>query len=219
MTTQRQMEMVYVAQQEVIALLRHDRDDDLALRLERCMVARRQRYFGDGWPWTCRSAACVWCRRPMIRAWWKGVCDWSAEASESSLAIIRLEPSSAWPDAVRRLRRGLRDVRDRTARQRRAWRDLTFAGMAGADRTAWIMIAHDGVDQDEVQDALRRRWPRVVVKGLAAQEVPQHAVTVEDAVQLGRCRRGIEPLRIVIMPQRAALPAPPSIIKPMPVLV
>ena len=27
------------------------------------------------------------------------------------------------------------------------------------------------------------------------------AVTTEDAADLGRCRRGIEPLRVVVMPQ------------------
>jgi hypothetical protein len=47
---------------------------------------------------------------------------------------------------------------------------------------------------------LCRRWPDVVVKGLE-QEEPAVAMTAEDAADLGRCRRGVEPLRIVVMPQ------------------
>jgi hypothetical protein len=43
-------------------------------------------------------------------------------------------------DAVRRLRRGLRDVRDRMACRGRQLRDVSFAGMAGGDRVALVMI-------------------------------------------------------------------------------
>jgi hypothetical protein len=46
----------------------------------------------------------------------------------------------------------------------------------------------------------RRRWPNAVVRELQ-QEVPSVAMTAEDAADLGRCRCGIEPLRVVIMPQ------------------
>ena len=113
------MAMAYAAQQQVIAALYLIGEVDLADRLERCMTARRERRGGDGWPFTCRSAACVWCRRPMIRSWWNGMCQWSAEAT-SSLAIIPLHSSAGLPDAVRRLRRGLRDVRDRMARRRQS---------------------------------------------------------------------------------------------------
>jgi hypothetical protein len=60
--------------------------------------------------------------------------------------------------------------------------------------------------------------PEVVVKGLE-QEVPTWAMTAEDAAALGRCRRGVEPLRIVVMPQydRQTITAP--VVEPMPVLV
>ena len=30
----------------------------LAGRLQRCMSARQMRHYGDGWPFSCRSAAC-----------------------------------------------------------------------------------------------------------------------------------------------------------------
>ena len=82
------MEMAYVAQQEVITALHEIGDHDLAARLERCMNARRERHYGDGWPFSCRSAACVWCRRAMIRGWWAGFTYWSEAATASSLAII-----------------------------------------------------------------------------------------------------------------------------------
>jgi hypothetical protein len=110
MTTNRQMAMMHTAQQQVIVALRGLDETDLVDRLKRCMTARRERRGGDGRPFTCRSAACVWCRRPIIRGWWFGMCGWSA-ATSSSLAVIPVHPSADPPDAVRRLRRGLRDVR------------------------------------------------------------------------------------------------------------
>src|ERR1700733_10230719 len=103
--------------------------------------------------------------RPMIRSWWNGMCQWTAAAT-TSLAIIPLHSSAGLPDAVRRLRRGLRDVRDRMARRNRRWREVCCAGMASGDGTALVMVTHDGVGRHEVEDVLRRRWPEVVVKGL-----------------------------------------------------
>ena len=141
------MAMMYAAQQEVIVALRRIGEPDLADRLERCMTARRERRGGDGWPFTCRSAACVWCRRPMIRSWWNGMCRMDGRRATSSLAIIPINSSAGLPDAVRRLRRGLRDVRDRMARRRRRWRDVCFAGMAGGDDTALVLISHEGMDR------------------------------------------------------------------------
>ena len=68
-----------------------------------------------------------------------------------------------------------------------------------------------------VEAVLRRRWPEVMVKGLE-QEVPTWAMTAEDAADLGRCRRGIEPMRIVVMPQHDRQIVAPTI-EAMPVLV
>ena len=217
MTTAHQMAMTYTAQQQVIAALCGIDEPDLAARLEHCMTARRERRGGDGWPFTCRSAACVWCRAPMVRSWWNGMCRWSAEATKWSLAIIPLHSSAGLPDAVRRLRRGLRDVRDRMARCRRLWRDVCFAGMVGGDGKALVMVTHEGVDRHEIEDVLRRRWPDAVVKSLE-QEEPTVAMTAEDAADLGQCRRGIEPMRVVIMPQDYRQIAAPAV-EPMPVVV
>jgi hypothetical protein len=212
------MALMYAAQEAAIVALLSIGEVDLADRLERCAAERRARHNGDCWPYSCRSAACVWCRRAMIRGWWNGMCHWSAEAATSSLAIIPMHSSAGLPDAVRRLRRGLRDVRDKIARHRRSWRDLSFAGMAGGDGTALVMVTHDGVDRREVLDVLRRRWLNAVVKELE-QEQPAVAMLAGDAAALGECRRGVEPLRIVIMPQhdRQRITAP--VIEPMPVVV
>jgi hypothetical protein len=200
MTTDHQMATMYAAQQEVIVALAEVGEHDLADRLERCMTARHERRGGDGWPYSCRSVACVWCRRPMIRSWWAGMCQWSAEAATSSLATIPVQSPSGLRDAVRLLRRGLRDVRDRRARQSRRWHGVSFAGMAGGDHTAMVMITHDGVDRSEVVDVLRRRWPDLVLKSLE-HEAQAWAMTAEDAADLGRGHRGVESLRIVVMPQ------------------
>jgi hypothetical protein len=216
MTTDHQMAMMYAAQQEVIAVLYVIGESELADRLERCISARRERHHGDGWPYSCRSAACVWCRRPMIQSWWCGMCEWSA-ATTSSLAVMRIDSSTGLPDAVRRLRRGLRDVRDRMVRRRRSWRDVCCTGMAGGDHTALVMITHQGIDRREVEDVLRRRWPDFVMKSLENEE-PDAAMVAEDAADLGRCRRGVEPLRIVVMPQQDRQVVLP-VIEPMPVIV
>ena len=58
------------------------------------MTARRERRGGDGWPFTCRSAACVWCRRPMIRV----MVEWHVPMVSSS----NVEPCHH-PAAIRRL--------------------------------------------------------------------------------------------------------------------
>jgi hypothetical protein len=220
MTTQREMEMAYAAQQEIIATLYEIDDPDLASRLQRCMTARRDRRYGDGWPYSCRSSACVWCRRAMIRGWWEGICYWSETATTSSLAVIPALFSAGLPDAARRLRRGLRDVRDRTARRWRAWRHVGFAGMVGSDHRALIIISHHGIDRRAVLDLLRPRWPDVVVKSLEHEE-PTWAMRAEDAADLGRHRRGVEPLRIMVMPQKVqrVTVAPAPVIEPMPVVI
>jgi hypothetical protein len=69
-----------------------------------------------------------------------------------------------------------------------------------------------------VQAVLRRRWRDLVVKTLE-QEAPAVTMSPADAAALGCCRRGIEPLRIVVMPQHATPPVVTPMIEPMPVLV
>ena len=90
--------------------------------------------------------------------------------------------------------------------------------MAGGDHTALVMISHDGVDRPEVLDVLRPRWPDIVVKDLETEE-PTVAMSAHDAADLGRCRRGVEPLRVVILPQQDRSMVMVPVIEPMPVLV
>jgi hypothetical protein len=174
MTTQREMELSYTAQQAVIISLLSTDEPDLPARLDRCVMARRFRHYGDGWPFSCRSAACVWCRRAMIRGWWTGMQDWSAVGA-ASLVIVPL-CSPAWiQHPVRRLRRSLRDVRDRMARRRNRWREVAFAGMIGGDRKAMVLISHEEIDRRGVLDVLRHRWSDVLIKE-PEQEEPTWAM-------------------------------------------
>jgi hypothetical protein len=90
--------------------------------------------------------------------------------------------------------------------------------MAGGDHTALVMITHEGIDRREVQHVLHRRWPDAIVKSLE-QEEPIAAMLPGDAADLGRCRRGVEPLRIVVMPQHNRQVIISPIIEPVPVVV
>ena len=90
--------------------------------------------------------------------------------------------------------------------------------MAGGDRRALVLVSHDGVDRREMLGVLHPRWPDVVIKALE-QEEPTMAMSASDAADLGRCRRGVEPLRIVIMPQQDQQAIISPIVGPMPVIV
>jgi hypothetical protein len=97
---------------------------------------------------------------------------------------------------------------------------VSYAGLMGGDHKALVLISHQGVDRREVQDVLCGRWPDAVVKDLA-QEEPAWVMTAYDAADLGSRRRGVEPLRVLVMPQKitrvAVAPAP--VIGPMPVVI
>ena len=84
-----------------------------------------------------------------------------------------------------------------------------------------VPISHQGIDRRELLDVLRRRWPDVVVKGLEHEE-PTWEMTAQDAADLGTRRRGVEPLRILVMPQkisRVTVASVPVILEPMPVVI
>jgi hypothetical protein len=106
------------------------------------------------------------------------------------------------------------------ARRRRRWCDVSFAGMAGGDHTALVLISHEGIDRHEVEDVLRRRWPEVALKE-PEQEQPAVAMLPADAADLGRCRRGVEPLRVLVLPQKITrvTVAPAPEMEPMPVVL
>jgi hypothetical protein len=72
----------------------------------------------------------------------------------------------------------------------------------------------------ELRDVLCRRWDDMALKTLEHEE-PMWEMTAHDAADLGSRRRGVEPLRILIMPQRVTLVtvAPVAAIEPMPIIV
>jgi hypothetical protein len=194
------------AQAKIISALRESGDLHIADRLTRCMQARSARRQGDGWPWTCRSSGRVWCGGTLARRWWRGLVQWAMEhgAAPISLAILPLHHRAGeLRAAVARLRRALRDVRDHAARRRAPWSGVATAGMATGDDTAFVLVRHPGVARQEVAAALRRRWPAAVVREVGAAE-PSWSMSVEDAAELARARRGVEPLRIVVLAQRTA---------------
>jgi hypothetical protein len=89
--------------------------------------------------------------------------------------------------------------------------------LADGDHTALLLISHEGIERPEVGEVLRRRWPALAVKSLE-HEAPAVTMSAIDAADLGRCRRGIEPLRIVVMPQQDWQIAAP-VVEPIPVIV
>ena len=83
------------------------------------------------------------------------------------------------------------------------------------------MISHQDIDRREVLEMLRRRWPDVLIKGLEREELAW-TMTPDEAAELGSHRRGVEPLRIVVLPQkntRVAVASAPVMVEPMPVVV
>ena len=92
---------------------------------------------------------------------------------------------------------------------------MAFAGlMCGITRRVMIST-RDAVAR--CSNVLRGRWPDGVVKELK-QEESTWTMTAVDAADLGSRRRGVELLRIVIMPQRVlrVVVAPTPVIEPMP---
>ena len=65
----------------------------------------------------------------------------------------------------------------------------------------WCWSRTMDIDRREVLDMLRQQWPNAVVKELE-QNTPTGALSPADAADLGGCRRGVEPLRAVVMPQQ-----------------
>jgi hypothetical protein len=222
MTTRRQMAEMAAMQKRVITALRASGEAHVASRLERCVVARLGPRQYDGRPWTCRSPGCRWCRVTLGRRWWLGIQRWITEHSEPvSLAVLPLQQC---PGGLRvagaRTRRSLRDVRDRTARFQGRWRGVAMGGMATGRGAALVFVRHAEIDRVEVADVLRRRWPDVTVGDIGSAS-PCWSFEVEDAVDLARARRGVEPLRAIILPQRVPqrYGGQPVAVEPMPVVL
>jgi hypothetical protein len=76
--------------------------------------------------------------------------------------------------------------------------------MAFGQDAVLVMIRHAGFEEGEVADALRRKRPGLSVSNSGA--MPTSALPLKDAVELALVRRGIEPLRVAILPQQRSLP-------------
>ena len=80
-----------------------------------------------------------------------------------------------------------------------------------------LLVHHAGIERRTLGEALRKRWPDVVVTS-ADRTYPSWDMTVDDAVTLGLCRRGVAPLRVVIPAQRVATEAEVGWDQPMPMV-
>ena len=105
-------------------------------------------------------------------------------------------------------------VRDRTAQCMARWREVGVLAWQGGDHMALVTITHEGIDRREVQDVLRYRRPDAVVKSLEHE-----ASAVAMLTTLERAPRGVEPLRIMIMPQRFRRMTIAPTVEPFPVVV
>ena len=102
--------------------------------------------------------------------------------------------------STQRLRKGLRDVRDRAARTDPLWRAVTIGGLLNSER-ALLLVGHADISRCDLWTVLERRWPEVVVTAAVSIE-PSLMLTVEDAAALAVKRRGLEPSRIIVPGQR-----------------
>jgi hypothetical protein len=138
----------------------------------------------------------------MAGRWWRGFRIWLV-GTEISLAIIALNGDPI--TATRRLRKGLRDVRDRAARHDHRWAAVAMAGLTDEGR-ALILIQHAGITRDELWTRFERRWPAVIVVD-RGDATPSSRMTVDAAAALARRRRGIEPIcaKISLDPPRRDL--------------
>jgi len=186
-------------QAEVIARLHSLGEDHLSDRLARCQQARLDRQPGS-WPWRCRSAGCWACRRTTVRRWWRGFLGWLGSGPDLSQVTIPLTATTDVISTIRRVRKGLRDVRDRAARIDERWSAVVMAGTVSGDHLV-LVVHHAEIERDTLWTALERRWPKAIVSKFETVEPRSELsvqTTVQTIVQLAVQGRGIEPIRVVI---------------------
>jgi hypothetical protein len=82
---------------------------------------------------------------------------------------------------------------------------------------ALVLVEPGRLDPSEIARVIRRRFAGAVVQSSAPVDaVLTSVMAVADATELGIIRRGAEPLRIVIPPQRPRRKAP-DCVEPMPI--
>ena len=128
-------------QSAVIDTLVASGDDDLAIRLARCQFERQHRQ--PGWPWRCHMPGCWACRRTVVRRWWRGFRLWLDDPA-TSLVVIPLDGDPI--TAIRKVRKSLRDVRDRAACHRRHWRSVAMAGLV-SENCVMLLVQHAGINR------------------------------------------------------------------------
>jgi hypothetical protein len=72
--------------------------------------------------------------------------------------------------------------------------------MAQGDGKAILLVRHSGIGRAEIAEVLQRRWPDAQVTDIATV-FPVWNLGINDAVELARAKRRVEPLRIVVMGQ------------------
>lgn len=183
-------------------LRRHGRADAVD-RMSRCVAARRGRHRNGGWPYRCRLAACPTCGPRLAARWWSGMEVWAASGGRPVLSCVLPPRSDVGLGAVGRLAgRALRDLRDRRARRDRLWGHVVALGMVAADRRLHLLFVHPGLPAATVEQAIRRRWPAADFPG----PPPSFSWSVEDTIALALARRGVEPIRVVVLRQGGGLP-------------
>lgn len=132
---------------------------------------------------------------------------------EISLAVIPIDGDLL--HATRKLRKGVRDIRDRAARQDHRFAAVALAGVVDGNR-ALILIRHPGLHRNEVWATLERRWPETVLTDPGSVR-PTSRMTVENAAALAKHKRGIEPLRILVREQVCVAASSNGWDEPMPI--
>ena len=129
-----------------------------------------------------------------MRRWWRGFQQWLGDEQDASLAVLPINGDLFLN--THRLRKSLRDVRDRMARHDDRWTYVAMAGLV-ANRVAMVMIKRPGIDRAAVWWSLSSRWPQIVVTDIGNAQ-PSSAMLAEDAVTLAVYRRGIQPLSPIL---------------------
>jgi hypothetical protein len=72
--------------------------------------------------------------------------------------------------------------------------------MAQGGGKAMLLVRHPGIGKTEPAEVFQRRWPEALVKDAVEMSLVWD-LGIDDAVELARAKRGVEPLRIVVMGQ------------------
>lgn len=193
--------MAEAQQSLVISDLKQSGDRHVAFRLAQCQAERRPRQ--PGWPFRCGSAGCHACRRTMLLSWWRRLTHWVGQTSSSFVSIV-ISGSDVFA-FIRRIRKSLRDTRDRAARHKCVWGAVRIGGLVIGNRL-FVIVHHEGIPREEVACMFQRQrcWHDPVWSDVQNNFEPSAHLSVEHAANLARRRRGLEPVRIIVFPQRGA---------------